>query len=68
MSKSGFSIADLQQGAKKLNTVEAPADSKGSKAGGEENDVEALTSLGIVCLTVYSFKSSFVILYFCYFV
>ena len=39
MSKAGFSIADLQQGAKKLNTVEPPAESKistGSKQISEE--------------------------------
>ncbi len=39
MSKAGFSIADLQQGAKKLNNVEQPAESKiqtGAKSVSEE--------------------------------
>lgn len=53
MSKPAFSLADLQQGAKKLNTVEAPAECKqgGTQthpAGGSKADgagLEALESL-----------------------
>lgn len=39
MSKAGFSIADLQQGAKKLNNVDPPAETKissGAKSVSEE--------------------------------
>lgn len=46
-AKGGFSIADLQQGAKKLQTVETPAaDSKGAKGSGDVVDDEAARSLG----------------------
>jgi hypothetical protein len=47
MSKPGFSIADLQQGAKKLNTVDSPADSKAGQSGGStDSDREATVALG----------------------
>ncbi len=46
-AKSGFSLADLQQGAKKLNTVEpASSDSKGSKDVAVDHD--AVRALGIL--------------------
>jgi len=46
-AKGGFSIADLQQGAKKLQTAEAPpADCKGAKSSVAAVDNEALLSLG----------------------
>ncbi len=43
MSKSGFSLADLQQGAKSLQTVNV-SESKGSKSSG--HDEEAVKVLG----------------------
>jgi hypothetical protein len=47
MSKAGFSIADLQQGAKKLNTVDLPvSDAKSDAKKGAENSEEIL-SLGL---------------------
>ncbi len=46
MSKSGFSIADLQQGAKKLNTVEPPSEKSQAKAAPlNEDEVKALEVL-----------------------
>ena len=46
MSKSGFSIADLQQGAKKLNTVEPPSEKSQAKAAPlNEDEVKALEEL-----------------------
>ena len=50
MSKAGFSIADLQQGAKKLNTVEVVADSKSNCMSCGEADSETLIALGNVKL------------------
>jgi hypothetical protein len=44
MSKSGFSIADLQKGAKSLHA--APATSSGSKDTKDTSDAEARQSLG----------------------
>lgn len=46
MSKSGFSIADLQQGAKKLNSVEPPSEKAQAKAAPlNEEEVKALEEL-----------------------
>lgn len=53
MSKSGFSIADLQQGAKKLNTVSAPSEAKDSKAisaGFDQDSLVALSKIIILML------------------
>jgi hypothetical protein len=47
MSKPSFSIADLQQGSKRLNSVETMEEKKPSR--GAEDD-EALTALGKVIL------------------
>lgn len=57
MSKAGFSIADLQQGAKKLNTVESPAaDAKDAKAAAPtEVDRETTIALGMFPATVPMF-------------
>ena len=58
-AKGGFSIADLQQGAKKLQTVEAPAaDSKGAKGSGDVADDEAARALGDSALIVNFKKHS----------
>jgi hypothetical protein len=46
-SKSGFSIADLQKGAKKLNTVEPPSEKAQAKSAPplNEDEVKALEDL-----------------------
>ena len=55
MSKSGFSLADLQQGAKSLQTVNV-SESKGSKSSG--HDEEAVKALGkLAQLRLYSASS-----------
>jgi mannose/fructose/N-acetylgalactosamine-specific phosphotransferase system component IIB len=46
MSKAGFSIADLQHGAKKLNTVEPPSEKAQAKSVVlNEEEVQALEEL-----------------------
>jgi hypothetical protein len=47
MSKPVFSMSDLQQGAKKLNSVDAPADSKDSMTSIDSFDQAAVDSLGM---------------------
>lgn len=48
MSKAGFSISDLQQSAKKLNSVEVSDNKKTSKQTSHEDnyDIEATLALG----------------------
>ena len=48
MSKPAFSMADLQQGAKKLNTVDAPAESKAGSSGDSKADSAGLEALEIL--------------------
>lgn len=62
-AKGGFSIADLQQGAKKLQTAEAPpADCKGAKSSVAAVDNEALLSLGNPALSFQSVQDNFILL------
>ena len=56
-SKSGFSLTDLQQGAKRLHTVQSPSDSKlhDEKEQLSVDNIEALDGLG---KTFHKFKSA----------
>lgn len=47
MSKAGLSISDLQSAAKKLNTVDEPAERKPAKADASERS--AIEALGMLC-------------------
>ena len=53
-------MADLQQGAKKLNSVETPSESKTSKNSGVDTDDEAHRSLGKQNIFIWLILSSFI--------
>ena len=49
-------MADLQQGAKKLNAVEIPSESKTNKQSGVHTDDETHRALGETLLSVHHSK------------